>query len=242
MARVCVDSTYFSVDGSGLLTFNPASVGIQQVVQFETAGSVTAFTKASYPGLRKVHIRVIGGGGGGAGGQAGGVGLVARASGSGGGYSESLLDASALGASENVTVGIGGAAGIGNNPGGPGGSSSFGGFVIALGGNGSTTAMASGTTATTVDGPVGAGLGSGQIRLGGGNGGYAYRLNSTDGVNLPGGMGGYGAGVGGNGLVTVGNGNNGVRFGGGGSGAIAGITPQNGGAGASGAVFVTLYF
>ncbi|WP_119983742.1 hypothetical protein [Streptomyces sp. 11-1-2] len=51
--------------------------------------------------------------------------------GRGGGYSESLLEVSALGSVESVTVGTGGAAGNGNSPGGAGGSSSFGGLVTA---------------------------------------------------------------------------------------------------------------
>lgn len=248
MARVCVDSTYFSVNGSGLLTFNPASVGIQQTLVFDTAGSVTNFTKATYPGLRKILVRAIGGGGGGAGAQAVASQIIVRASGGGGGYSESLLDAASIGASESVSVGIGGAAGVGNNPGGVGGQSSFGGFVIANGGNGSTTTMASGTTTSFVDGALGGALGTGQIRAAGQPGGNGTRFVpvspaiAPDYMNHPGGASGGGYGAGGNGLTTTGSGNAGIRYGGGGSGAIAGVTSQNGGAGASGAVILTLFF
>lgn len=216
---------------------------------FDTAGSVTAFNKGTYPGLRKIHVRAIGGGGGGAGAQAVASQIIVRASGGGGGYSESLLDAASIGASESVSVGIGGAAGVGNNPGGVGGQSSFGAFVIANGGNGSTTTMTSGSASSFVDGALGGALGTGQIRAAGQPGGNGTRLLADEdplviilGMNNPGGASGGGYGAGGNGLTSTGSGNAGIRYGGGGSGAIAGVTSQNGGAGASGAVILTLFF
>ena len=243
MARVCADSTYFDVDGSGLLTFKPESVGIQQLLVFDTVGS-TSFTKASFPGLLRVRVRVIGGGGGAGGAQASPAGTsVAREGASGGGYSESLLNASALGASESVVVGTGGAGGVGNNSGGTGGTSSFGGFVIALGGFGGGLGMPLGSSEWTAPGTPQNGLGTGQIRTAGEPGGQAKRA-AIDGTcqGLAGGGSGGGYGAGGVGRVQQTDGAAGTGYGGGGSGAISFGAIQTGGAGSRGAVILELFY
>lgn len=240
MARVCVDSRYFNVDGSGLLTFIPSSVGIQQLLVFDTVG-VTNFNKATYPGLLRVHVRVVGGGGGAAGGLASPSQTVARASASGGSYSESLLNAAALGALEVITVGAGGAGGAGNIAGTAGGTSSFGGFVTAPGGNGSALSMTSGLTEATAPGTGPGALGVGQIRTTGEPGGQAHRSADASAQTQPGGGAGGGYGAGGTGNLG-GDGFPGTGYGGGGSGAVSFGFSQTGGAGSRGAVFVTLYF
>jgi hypothetical protein len=230
------------VDGSGLLTFKPESVGIQQLVVFNASGS---FTKASYPGLRKVHVRVIGGGGGGAGAQATGGPSIAGSSGSGGGYSESLLDASALGASETVAIGVGGAGGVGNSAGAVGGTSSFGSFVIAFGGLGGLATMPQGANEWTVAGAQVGPVGSGQIGVTGSPGGYAHRspIDTTTCQVGPGGDGGGGYGAGGATQVgDTGTGYPATGYGGGGGGAVSFGASFNGGNGSQGGVFLTLYF
>lgn len=242
MARVCVDSRYFDVDGSGLLTFKPESVGIQQLLVFDAPGTVP-FTKASYPGLRKLRVRCIGGGGGAGGALASPGQSVAREGASGGSYSESLLDASALGASESVTVGAGGTGGSGNVAGTGGGTSSFGGFVIAPGGNGGAISMPLGTFEWTSPGTNPGALGTGQIVATGESGGQAHRA-SVDGTcqGLAGGSSGGGYGAGGTGRVSPSDGFAGFGYGGGGSGAISFGASQFGGFGARGAVLIELFF
>lgn len=241
MARVCVDSRYFSVDGSGLLTFNPSSVGLQQLVVFNTSGS---FTKASYPGLRKIYVRVVAGGGGGAGASASPGQSTAQPSGSGGGYSESVIDASVLGVSESVVVGAGGAGGVGGNvAGASGGNSSFGSFVTALGGIGALPGMPLGTAEWTAPGALPNGLGTGQLAVTGAAGGQAHRA-SVDGTCqvLPGGNSGGGYGAGGAGLVQLGNGYNATGYGGGGGGAVSFGPNQAGGNGSQGGVFIMIHY
>lgn len=93
------------------------------------------FTKADYPGIRAVRVRCVGGGGGGGGAKAAASSQHASGGGGGGGgYAESFLLASALGASETVTVGLGGV-GVSAQSGTTGGESSFGSLCSAWGGD-----------------------------------------------------------------------------------------------------------
>ena len=64
MARVCVDSNYFTILPSGELSMVPGSMGLRQLVVFSATGN-SQFIKANYPGLARVRVRVIGAGGGG---------------------------------------------------------------------------------------------------------------------------------------------------------------------------------
>src|SRR5690606_15367022 len=102
----------------------PGSLGLREVITYGTPG-VHTFRKDDYPWLARVYVKVQGGGGGSAGANAAADELIARPGGAGGGYAEALIDVGMLGAAESVVVGAGGAAGIGNNPGGNGGNSSF---------------------------------------------------------------------------------------------------------------------
>ena len=112
-------------------------------VYFTSSGT---FTKASYPWLRAMRVKVVGAGGGG-GGSPGGANMACAGAGGGAGYSESFItDIAGLAASETVTVGSGGAGGAaGSNPGSTGGNSSFGSLVTANGGGGGTGGTKSGT-------------------------------------------------------------------------------------------------
>lgn len=101
------------------------------------------------------QVQAQGGGGGSAGADAAAGQCIVRPGGSGGGWSMSLLEVSALGAVESIVVGVAGAGGVGNNGGGTGGASSLGGLVIAPGGEGGTALMSSGTTPLGVSGVTG---------------------------------------------------------------------------------------
>jgi hypothetical protein len=239
MAKICV-SSQFSVSGTGELTINPGVLGIQQMLSYTAPGSFS-FTKASYPGLARVLVRVQAAGGGSAGSTSALSQTIAREGGSGGGYSESIIQASSLGATETITVGAGGVAGAAaNGNGGDGGGSSFGGFVIAAGGLGGQALMTSGTTLAGVPGRPGALAGTGQIAIGGGASGVATRFdafNSFSGFGGQSHLGNGGFGRTNQGPGTVPNG-----YGGGAGGSNSAGGAAVGGAGGDGAVFVTLIF
>ena len=114
------------------------SAGYQfnQTVYFTSSGT---FTKATYPWLRAIRVRLVGGGGGGAGCGTTAGGEVAYGTGGGGAaYAEKFItDIAGLSASVTVTIGSGGAGGAaGANNGSLGGTSSFGALLEAGGGNG----------------------------------------------------------------------------------------------------------
>jgi hypothetical protein len=103
-----------------------------ETVYFTSSGT---FTKASYPWLRAIRVKVQGAGGGG-----GGAGADDSSGGGGGGgaYTEKFItDIAGLSSSETITVGSAGSGGAaGNNAGTAGGNSSFGTLLVANGGSG----------------------------------------------------------------------------------------------------------
>lgn len=214
-----------------------------------TAAGATAFTKATYAGLRAVRVRAVGGGGGGGGAGATAAGQAAGGGGGGGGaYVEAFLLAGALAASEMVTVGAGGtAAAAGVNSGGAGGDSSFGTLAVAKGGAGGLAQAATAANATAAGG--GGGLAStsvGDIKAAGGDGSN-IRMNGGAVTNEP--AGGPSAGIGGgstrpSNTPAGGAGTAGQAYGGGASGGFNAVTAgvaRAGGAGASGVVIVELF-
>lgn len=241
MARVCVDSDFFALNPDGSLTFHRDAVGLRQMLVLAAPGT-SQFAKADYPGLTRLRVRVVGGGGGGAGADAQTGECVARAGGGGGGYSESVLNASDLGASETITVGQGGAGGAGGDDGTNGEASSFGGFLLARGGPGSTQVMPSGTNADARSGSPGASPGTGQIAVAGGSGGGCFRMNATAGLGGAGGDAGGGMGQGGLARAIESAGADGRGHGGGGGGASSRGAAFSGGNGSPGLVLVELYF
>jgi hypothetical protein len=105
-------------------------------VYFTSSGT---FTKATYPWLRAIRVRLVGAGGGAGGCAATGAGQVSYGTGGGGAaYAEKFItDIAGLSASVTVTVGSGGAGGAaGANNGSTGGSSSFGALLSANAGSG----------------------------------------------------------------------------------------------------------
>jgi len=195
--------------------------------------SNSTFTKATYPWLRAIRVKCVGGGGAGSirsfNGQSG-------SGGPGGGYAESFItDISGLDASVTITRGAGGAAvtrsSAGETVGNAGSNSSFGTLVIGNGGSPSSTLVSaaggSGTGDFVFPGGTGGG-GAGTASSNGGTGG-----NSKLGH---GGAGGYVSTTNQNGLV-------GTVYGGGGGGArvAADGSTVSSGAGANGIVIVDLY-
>jgi hypothetical protein len=192
---------------------------------FSSAGTHT-WTKPS--GCRKVLVRVIGGGGGGGGGS----GANAYAGGGGsGGYSEKLIDVTAI-SSETVTVGAAGTAGTSSNGGGDGGASSFGSHATGNGGGGGV-----GTTVTGA-GKAGGTASDGDINVTGGAGGDGG--DGTAGAAGNGGYGAFGGGGKGGGQVSIGGVNAGAAGSAGGGG--GGGTNASGGAGGAGLVIVEEFY
>ena len=190
-----------------------------QVVTFTSSGT---WTKDA--GLKYVVVEVQGGGGNGDSVTVGDNATSAGGGGGAGGYSKKLILASALGATETVTVGAAAAA------------SSFGSLATANGG----------TTSTGVAGGDGGTAASGDINIQGGDGSPAISTGSEgdgaggSGGNSPLGFGGKGAQE----IYNIGlNGGAGRGYGGGGGGALANDdTSATGGAGAGGIVIVTEYY
>ncbi|MFF4179733.1 hypothetical protein [Streptomyces sp. NPDC001750] len=238
VASVCACGDYFEVDKTGELCLKKGTMGLRRQIVYGTPGTYT-FRKASYPWLARVRVRVQAGGGGSAGADAAAKQLIARPGGSGGGYSESVIEVGALGSVESIVVGEGGAGGSGNNPGAAGGASSFGGTVTAVGGNPGTDGMTSGTSNTTSNGISAPPAGKGQITSGGGAGEGALRM----GVRGMSGRGGDSVmGFGGYGRTTSGTGGTSRGRGGGAGGAFSSDGKKyDGGPGGDGIVIVELY-
>jgi hypothetical protein len=178
--------------------------------------------------IKAVKVTVVGGGGGG--GAADTAPPDKGGLGGGGGVAIEYLDAPAIPGPVSVTVGAGGTAGPtagGGQPGGTGGTSSFGPFLSATGGGG-------GGGAAIPAGPGTAGSGSGgQLNFTGGRGELSQR-----GRDVPGGSSIFSTG---SGLApdSGGAGTNGNAYGG---GATGGKQPGAGGTGAAGVVIVEEFY
>lgn len=162
--------------------------------------------------LKRIKVTVTGGGGAGYSGDSTGY------SGSAGGTSIKIIEAAALGATETVTVGAGGAAG---SPPTAGGTSSFGAHCSATGGTG-------GFLPNTANYPRGGAGAGGDINITGGSAGY--NNGSGGGCSIYGGGGGSS-----NMNGTYAHGSAGSCGGGGGAGYTA---AGNGGAGGAGLVVI----
>lgn len=205
-------------------------------------GSIQVFTNTAGgtwtkpAGLKRVIVHVYGAGGGGGGSS---TTNASGGGGSGGGYSMKVIEASALGSTETVTVGTGGTGGITTGHGSAGsGNSAFGSHCSAT--PGGAGKHSSGTTAANcvADAP-GAGSG-GDINLSGGYGGSggSYTHSSHTSGGCPGPHGGRptpGAGI-----DTAGR--TGNNYGAGGSGGTRITTSVAGGDGSDGAVIVEEYY
>lgn len=202
-----------------------ALVGVVRIQKFTSSGTYTPNAFMLF-----CTIECLAGGGGGAGcgnsvsGQAGGGG------GGGGSYSRITVSKATIGASQAVTVGAGGSAGLTTTPwtGGAGGDTSVGSICIGKGGSGG--ASSSGNVGA---GGLGGVPGTGDITAAGQPGGSGISSALTT-ISVPSAFGGNSI-WGGGAPETVGNvsssGSNGVGFGSGGGG---GVAFNNGGAAAGG--------
>lgn len=127
LASSAGDLTTVAADAS-VLAAQADGYTYRETVTFTSSGT---FTKASYPWLRAIRVKVQGGGGGGGGvDDVDNIGDAVGASGGGAGvYAESFLtDIDALASSVTVTVGAGGAGGPGGRGSGPAGVAEIGGW------------------------------------------------------------------------------------------------------------------
>jgi hypothetical protein len=224
------ESTQVAIGRADLTT---AAYRYVDTVYFTSSGT---FTKATYPWLRAIRVRCVGGGGGGGGTQ--GTNGHGGGGGGAGGYAESFItDIAGLDASVTVTRGAGAAGGTSNVAGPNANASSFGSLVVGGGGLGTANGNAGeGGSATAGD------------FLANGNSGGAGSFPDSSRF-APGGSGGGsvfgGAGRGRelrNGQSL--NGLSGASFGAGGGGGSQGsnsLSSASGGAGANGIVIVELY-
>jgi len=180
-----------------------------------------------------------GGGGGGVDGQGSNT-QAAGGGGASGAFSLKFLLASALGATEIVSVGAGGAGGSGNNNGSSGGNSSFGAHIQANGGGGGNGDVAAGTPSVRQGGNGGNASG-GEINLKGFPGHKGTAASNASGRVVSGEGGGWGGGYGQQGN---GDGIDGASPGAGGSGACVYDVATNytGGDGGDGRVIVLEFF
>lgn len=238
-----INANYGSVrlvsDGNSKWMLNP-SVTQSKITTFTSNGTWTKSTLNP----KFIKVTVIGGGGGGGGTAATGVGESACAgSGGGGGTSIKMILASALGATETVTVGAAGTAGsAGNNAGGTGGTSSFGSHASATGGTGGSGSATFSGTVSRAGGAGGTGS-SGTINIDGGAGSNGAQVS---GLMVPIGLSGgtsltNGIGVPRDGVGTSPSAN---AYGVGGTGAnsYASTAARAGGAGAAGIVIVEEFY
>jgi len=229
-------------DGSDWVIYAGRGYSYVQTVYFTSSGT---FTKATYPWLRAVRIKILSGGGAGGGTDAT-YADTAGAGGGGGGYAERFVSASSLSASESVVVGAGGT-GVTAGDGNDGGNSSFFGITVTGGGGGEMAATNSGPTFLARFPGRGGWSTAGTVDLNiPGDDGYHphYMGNRNQGGNGGGSFLGGGR-AGGNAITsTSGNGNAPSVYGGGGSGAAnrqsAGAS-QSGGNGGQGLVFLELF-
>jgi hypothetical protein len=184
--------------------------------------------------------------------------------GAGGGYNRRLVPLSALGATETVTIGAGGAARAANNDGATGGDSSFGSHLIAYGGGGGDNAGNGGgggggpSSAGTIPSGAGGGVpgsptfarsdglnGNSSLQGAGGDNtagrdGYVHGGGGGSGAQVGGNSVCGGAGGGGNTTAAAGNGGTSLFGGNGGDAAVngadaqAGTQPGGGGGGSEG--------
>jgi len=205
------------------------------------------FTKANYPWLRAIKVRLVGGGGGsGSCGSQDGSNLFSSAGGGGGGgYAEKFItDIGSVASSVTVTIGGGGGGGASAGAtGGDGGTTSFG-SISATGGTGGQGTSSNNTVPVARYGGAG-GVGSGgDINIEGGAGGTGVALagyGTSGGNGIVGGNGGASLLSGSTrGVNSIGN--PGKNYGGGASGPANTYAPlRNGDSGAAGIVIVELY-
>ncbi|WNN94529.1 hypothetical protein SEA_LEWANDO_26 [Arthrobacter phage Lewando] len=225
----------------------PAALASLPGVRYSTRIVYTSsgtFNKASYPDMKALRVRLVGGGGGGGAGRPAGTGNHSSGGGGGGaGYAEKWITAASLAATETVTVGAGGTGT--STQGTAGGTTTFGSHCGAGGGGGGNTASDQTLLVPALGGASGVGI-SGDIMIGGsaGNMGFGYATLGIPGEGGSSMFGGGGAANGGPGGAAASQGYPGLGYGAGGGGSAqnagaAGTTI--GAAGSPGIVIVEVF-
>ena len=234
-----------SVSGSSTTVIPANGYTYVDTIYYTSNGT---FTKATYPWLRAIRVKVQGAGGGGGGARAtSSTETDTGAGGGGGGYAESFItDIAGLASSVTVTRGAGGAGGNGVDggpagAGGVGGSSSFGALVSASGGEGALPQAVVGGFSNGNGGDGGAGN-AGDLLVNG-SGGSSSTSSFSASVVISGAGGSSVLGGGARGRAGNADAVNGGSFGGGGGGACNFISQslRTGGVGGNGIVIVELY-
>lgn len=244
MSTVCVNGEEFEVV-AGELCLQPGLSDLREIVSYTTAG-VHSFTKAVYPWLTRVLVRVVGAGGGGGGCEVTAADEAsAGGGGAGGGYAEALIEAADLSDVEQIVVGGGGTGTVGfGQSGEAGGPSWFGSQAVASGGGGGRAGRASDDSGVRSGFAQGGGGTTGDVRGMGGDGESSWGRGSLN-LRKSGYSGGTPFGFGRKGRGSSGPGSSGrISCGEGGSGGANGqsqATPRAGGDGADGRVVVYLY-
>ncbi len=212
-SRTIPPMTTLTMIGSGSGVWYASGDPARGTQVFSSSGTFTVPA-----GVTQVEVDVWGAGGGSM--ASSGAGVFTNGGG-GGGYSARTINGLVPGAAVTVTIGIGGVASSSGVAGGNGGSSSFGSYCSATGGQGASTTIGLGAS-----GGIGSGghlnlagsLGAGAVPTvtagnggngggGGGGGGWGGQSVSNGGQPPGGGAGGAGAGnvgsAGGDGMVVV---------------------------------------
>jgi hypothetical protein len=241
--------TYESYNGSSWASLTAPGYTYVQTLYFTSSGS---FSKATYPWLRAIKVKTVGGGGGGAGCATTGAGQVA-VGGAGGGAATAesfITDIASLAATVTVTVGAGGSGGIGSANGNDGGESSFGDGlayeVSALGGNSGSLFAAGSVPRQTGNSGLNQSTGVGELVLPGSTGIPRSLINdnATLVARVNGGSSSIGFGSGGSVSSSGADGGNGSNYGAGGTGGFNSQnqgTARDGGNGSNGIVIIELY-
>lgn len=209
-------------------------------------GTVGTTTYTPTPGTNYIVVTVLGGGGGGGGTPAMASDAYGVAGGGGaGGVAISQIASGFSGATVTVGNGGGGGAGVG---GGVGGTSSFGAFCSATGGQGGAAAGGVAIPAMQTGGAGGVGTGGNIYTSNGSSGIYGTALSHVNQVSGPGASSPATGGGGGNSVFSPDpgsgwNGNPATSYGAGGGGAAASWSSpaKSGGNGGQGIVFVDEY-
>jgi hypothetical protein len=238
--KLYVANTAISAGAFNSTQWYQVTSGIIAVVRrqvFTTVGSSTYTPNANM--VNCIMECLAGGGAGGGAGSSVSYILIAGGGGAGA-YSRTYSTKAAVGASQPVTVGVGGPSGVaGGAPGQSGGDSSVGSLCLAKGGGGGNGILSTGGGAGGSGGSGPSGIGD--LRSTGGSGGGGFYLQTTTSIgvyNFAAGQGSnstYGGG-GFPGLTasanSIVNGNGGIGFGAGGGG--CGANQYSGGNGVGG--------
>lgn len=189
-------------------------------------------------------IECVGGGGSGGGTAATSTNYAASGGGAGGGYGKAIASAATIGASQTVTIGGGGAApSAGNNNGNPGVQTSVGTLCVAgPGGQGFGSAAQSSGFGPSAGGGAGGGATTSTFGVGFSSGGGVGLIGTLYAVGGHGGSSMYGLGATDNfqsGSSAAGSAGTGYGAGGSGAASQGTQTAKAGGAGTSGAAFIT---